>query len=229
MPGATAALSVGPELRRSLRDAPGQVHQRQVSVSASRYLELVGWLEVRRQPAVLLGASQSVSLIADKGGETRTQMLLLFSAVILLVLLAGFGLARALVRPIALLVEACKAMAAGDLSHEVPLVSSDETVLLTATFNQSLRGLRERDRARGVRPLHEPGAAGRAVHRGRGLQGDRGERRSRSGRADAAHRPTPSGPAAGRVGVTLGFPRPCLRRPMPGSTTQHSALSTSIR
>jgi methyl-accepting chemotaxis protein len=119
-----------------------------VAVGASRYLELVGALEVRRQPALALGMSQSISLIADKGAESRDRMVLVFGLVILAVLVTGLALARMLLRPIRLLVEACRAVAAGDLSREVPLVSSDETALLTLTFNESLRGLRERDRAR---------------------------------------------------------------------------------
>lgn len=148
IPGGATALSIEPALYQQLMRSTDTVQQRQVSLGASRYLELLGQLEVRRQPAFVLGVSQTISLIADKGAETRNQLVLLFSAVILVVLGAGLALARILVRPLKLLVEACRAMAAGDLACEVPVVSSDETALLTRTFNDSLRGLRERDRAR---------------------------------------------------------------------------------
>lgn len=148
LPGATDALSVSPALYRELLESASEVRLRTIALGASRYQEMLGVLEVRRRPAALMGVSQSVSLIVDKGAETRNGLVLLFSAVVFLVLLTGLVLARRLTRPIMLLVDACKALAAGDLSHEVPVVSSDETGLLTVTFNQTLQGLRERDRAK---------------------------------------------------------------------------------
>lgn len=148
LPGAEELVSVEPELYRRLLEAGTEVHQRTISLGASRFQEMLGVLEVRREPGLLMGVSQSVSLIADKGAETRNTLIALFSVVVFVVLLTGVTLARNLVYPISLLVEACKALARGDYSRKVPLVSADETGVLIATFNQTLDGLRERDRAR---------------------------------------------------------------------------------
>jgi adenylate cyclase len=148
LPGAVGALRVDPNLYQQIATVEDEVQQRTIGLGASRYYEILGMLEVRRAPVLLMGVSQSISLIMDKGAQTRNQMIALFATVTLLVLLTGLLLARKLLRPIRLLVEACKAMAAGDISREVPVVSSDETGLLTVTFNQSLQGLRERDAAK---------------------------------------------------------------------------------
>jgi len=148
LPGAARALSVEPELYQRLASTDTEVSQRRVSLGASRYQEMLGMLEVRNEPALLMGVSQSISLIIDKGTQARNEMIALFSTVVFAVLVTGLGVARRLTRPIMLLADACRALAKGDLSREVPVISSDETGVLMVTFNRTLHGLRERDRAK---------------------------------------------------------------------------------
>lgn len=148
IPGAAEVMKIDASLYERLLGAGAEVLQRTVSVGVSRYQEMLGVLEVRREPAHLMGVSQSVSLIAAKGSETRDQMIGMFSVVIFLVVVTSLTLARKLTRPIIILVEACKALASGDLSKDVPVTAKDEIGLLMVTFNQTLQGLRERDRAK---------------------------------------------------------------------------------
>ncbi len=152
LPGAGRVLSVEPELYQRLASTDTEVSQRRVSLGASRYQEMLGMLEVRNEPALVMGVSQSISLIIDKGTQARNEMIALFSTVVFAVLVTGLGVARRLTRPIMLLADACRALAKGDLSREVPVISSDETGVLMVTFNRTLHGLRERDRAKDAFP-----------------------------------------------------------------------------
>ncbi len=148
LPGASGQIALPPTEAQRIGGLQGQIEQRGIALGASRYQEMLGTLEVRGKPVSLLGVSQSVSLIENRAAETRRQLILLFGAVVVLVLVLGWLLARLLTRPIKRLADACRALAAGDFNASVPVTTSDETGLLTRTFNQSVQGLRERDRAR---------------------------------------------------------------------------------
>jgi class 3 adenylate cyclase len=70
------------------------------------------------------------------------------AAVLAAALGVGFLLARGITRPVALLARAAERVGRGDLDASVAIASGDELEELGRTFNDMVRGLRERDRIR---------------------------------------------------------------------------------
>ncbi|NJN67104.1 MAG: response regulator [Chloroflexaceae bacterium] len=66
---------------------------------------------------------------------------------LLLLLFVGGWLAHTFTHPILQLVRASQAVAAGDLSHKLPITTRDEIGTLTRSFNTMIDGLRERKQA----------------------------------------------------------------------------------
>ena len=69
--------------------------------------------------------------------------LIISALAVFLVTGIGYGLVVSLTRPIEALIEDAKAVAKGDLSREIPIVTTDEIGYLTKVFNQMTRALKE--------------------------------------------------------------------------------------
>ncbi|MCX6022340.1 MAG: HAMP domain-containing protein, partial [Chloroflexi bacterium] len=110
--------------------------------------ELLGRLEVRKDPAFVMGLAYPADFIVETGAASRNQQLALFSLVIVLVLIVGLTLAERITRPLRSLVAASRAVAAGDLSAQAVITTEDETGELGGVFNEMIAGLRERERVR---------------------------------------------------------------------------------
>lgn len=121
---------------------------RRTAIGDQPYVETLGVLAIRRQPALLLGVGSLVNIIQDRGAHTRNLMFLIFSLVIVLVLAVGLMLARQISRPVRALVTAVDRVRRNDLNFELPVQSEDETGILTSAFNEMTGGLRERERSR---------------------------------------------------------------------------------
>jgi adenylate cyclase len=93
--------------------------------------------------ALYLGFSQRT--IEQALVKARTQAIVISTGLVVLGILAGFRLAFALARPLNRLVEATKAIAAGDFKVALPVTSRDEIGLLTESFNQMARSLGEKE------------------------------------------------------------------------------------
>ncbi|MDE3075645.1 MAG: HAMP domain-containing protein [Chloroflexota bacterium] len=122
-----------------------QVIQRPLQAGGQQYMELVGGLIIRHKTVGALGVAVPTNAIAEAGAQTRTQMTILFSAVVFVVLIIGLVLARRITAPILVLVKACQLVATGDLEQQVNVKSKDETGVLAHTFNHMVSGLKERD------------------------------------------------------------------------------------
>lgn len=131
-------------VRRAILRLPGDGDR----IDERPYVESLGVLAIRRQPAAVMGVGSLVTIIEDRGAETRNAMIALFSVVIVVVLAVGLLLARRIVRPIQALVEATRRVRRNELDFEVPVRTEDETGILTTAFNEMTGGLRERERSR---------------------------------------------------------------------------------
>jgi putative nucleotidyltransferase with HDIG domain len=67
-----------------------------------------------------------------------------FALALGLTLLVGAGVARTIIRPLSLLVQAANRVAAGDLAARAPIASNDEIGSLAASFNLMTRNLAEK-------------------------------------------------------------------------------------
>jgi len=126
----------------------GQARVRRVSLDDRPFVEVLGPLVIRREPALLLGVGKLVTAIEERGNQTRNTMVALFGSVILVVLALGLLLARRITGPVEVLVEAISRIRRNDLELHLPVVSRDETGVLTEAFNEMAQGLRERERSR---------------------------------------------------------------------------------
>lgn len=96
-----------------------------------------------RVGALYLGFSQRA--IEQALIKAQTQAIAISTGLVILGILAGFRLASVLARPLNRLVEATKAIAAGDFRVTLPVTSRDEIGLLTESFNQMARSLGEKE------------------------------------------------------------------------------------
>ncbi|HVA24581.1 MAG TPA: HAMP domain-containing protein, partial [Chloroflexota bacterium] len=128
--------------------AEPQTVQRPITVNGQGYMELVGGLVVRDKVAGGLGVAIPTNQIDKAGGNTRTQLTMMFTAVTLVILAIGLVQARRISSPILVLVQACRAVSHGDLEQKVSVKTKDETGVLAHNFNQMIEGLRERDKIR---------------------------------------------------------------------------------
>jgi len=96
-----------------------------------------------RVGALYLGFSQRA--IEQALVKAQTQAIAISTGLVILGILAGFRLASVLARPLNRLVEATKAIAAGDFRVTLPVTSRDEIGLLTESFNQMARSLGEKE------------------------------------------------------------------------------------
>ncbi|MBI4213542.1 MAG: HAMP domain-containing protein [Chloroflexi bacterium] len=153
----TSSLAASPESLSAMGVTPAEAAERlrgesilvrRVPVDGRPLVETLGLLAIRREPVLLLGVGNLVTIIEDKGAETRQQMILIFSAVVILILAFGLYLARTITRPVEALVEATHRIRRNELDFDLPVTTEDETGVLTEAFNEMTGGLRERERSR---------------------------------------------------------------------------------
>ena len=111
---------------------------------------LIGWvifddLPPNFRPENLIGVN---SPEADFIRNVKRAIWLGAAGATILALIAGIFLARTLTRPLKELTRATKAVAEGDLGHQVPVRSRDELGELAASFNRMSRDLAEATRQR---------------------------------------------------------------------------------
>jgi putative nucleotidyltransferase with HDIG domain len=94
-----------------------------------------------------IAASSQLDAHSQDTGQLRLIMAGLFLAGVLVTLLIGFLLARAITGPLRSLVEATRLVSAGDLEHQAKLGSNDEVGELTQSFNAMTRSLRDKSRS----------------------------------------------------------------------------------
>jgi adenylate cyclase len=125
-----------------------QVIMRRATLGDLLYLEALGVIAIRREPALILGTGDLLSIIGERGAQTRAMMVAATIAVGLLVLLIGTVLARRITRPVYTLRDATARVLRNELDSEVEVQSKDELGTLAFAFNEMQGGLRERERAR---------------------------------------------------------------------------------
>ena len=146
--GTDQDLALDPTTLEKVFGGDPQTVQRPISVNGQGYMELVGGLVVRDKVAGGLGVAIPTNQIDKSGEQTRTQLTIMFTIVTLAILAIGLFQARRISSPILALVQACRAVAHGDLEHQVNVKAKDETGVLAHNFNQMIEGLKERDKIR---------------------------------------------------------------------------------
>ena len=101
---------------------------------------------VRGGPVVLF--SRSLEDVNDAVGLVQRQVLAATAFALIVALVGGYLVARALARRVARLERAAKQVAAGEFIDPLPIDSEDELGQLTRTFNEMERQLAQVDRAR---------------------------------------------------------------------------------
>ncbi len=148
-----ASLDTGAELAddrfsdlKRVEAARGTVMRRALTIGDRQYSELLGVLEVRKQPAIALGVAVLSEYIQEKQILSRDQLIALFTAAVAAVLLMGLTLARRITAPILALVVANRKGTEGHLAGFGETTTEDEPGQLTESFNALVEGLRERER-----------------------------------------------------------------------------------
>ena len=146
-----AGAGISDERYQQLRDlvaARGTVMRRRLSIGERGYDEMLGMLEIRKEPALVMGVSIPSEYIEQKQLLSRDQLIALFTLAVAAVLLMGLTLARRITAPLLALVQANRRVSAGDLDVYVAPSTADETGMLTGSFNEMVAGLRERERVK---------------------------------------------------------------------------------
>jgi class 3 adenylate cyclase len=147
--GKPLATSFGSDMPESLSAETGNQLPlaRAVSLGSRDYQEIITRLVLRNTPtAQFIGVALSTSGQVDLLQKSQVLLIDIFAAGIVIVLLLGIMISRRITRPITALVAASERVTAGDLNHELPILSRDETGALTKSFNTMIAGLRERER-----------------------------------------------------------------------------------
>jgi class 3 adenylate cyclase len=120
---------------------------RNISLGSRDYQEIITRLVLRNTPtAQFIGVALSTTGQVDLMQKSQVLLIDIFAGGIVIVLLLGLVISRRITRPITALVAASERVTAGDLNHELPILSRDETGALTRSFNTMIAGLRERER-----------------------------------------------------------------------------------
>jgi class 3 adenylate cyclase len=103
-------------------------------------------------PAMNIGAGIAVAGLAGTGNGSVGRLGLVVGISVgvaaVLALALALLLSDSIVAPIARLRAATERVSSGDLTVDIPVISTDETGALTGSFNQMVTGLRERERLR---------------------------------------------------------------------------------
>jgi adenylate cyclase len=140
-------LNLGPELQK-LFATNERIAMRKSEIAGRPYVESISFLVIRREPMLLMGVGDLVSIVNDAGASALQTMFVAFVIAIFFVMLAGVATARWIVRPVFTLVSAARRIREDDLDGLHVLVESrDEIGVLGETMNEAIGGLQERRRA----------------------------------------------------------------------------------
>lgn len=136
------------DLQSQLTSNPSLVYGRNLQLGKREYNELLGRLEIRQQPVLVMGLTYPSDYIAQASFVSRNTLMVLFSVAVFGVLVVGLFLASRITAPLLTLVSATQEVSAGRLNITVPPSSEDETGVLTVAFNEMVGGLRDRERVK---------------------------------------------------------------------------------
>ncbi len=92
-------------------------------------------LEIRGEPVAVLSVGLPSSFIFSAQATTRAQMMMLFTAAMIVALLVGWLIARSITRPVFKLVSAARAVSSGNLAARSNVSASDEIGTLGRAFD----------------------------------------------------------------------------------------------
>ena len=117
---------------------------RDLTVSSVSYTELLGAWEVRDQRDLgILGVTLPQAFLIQTSQLTRVQMIIIFLAAILLVVIVGLYLSSLITKPLTRLVQASSEVERGNLQVKVDSRGDDEVAVLAHAFNSMVAGLQE--------------------------------------------------------------------------------------
>ncbi len=141
-----ARLDISSETVLELIPGTGAVRE-QRSLWGRSYDLVYGRLEVRDQAVGLYSVGLPSDFVANAGSATRTQIALLFGVGMTAVMAIGLLVAHALTTPILKLLHAARLVAAGDLTVQSGVKSSDEIGALATSFDEMTRRLQRQHTA----------------------------------------------------------------------------------
>ncbi|MBL8095239.1 MAG: HAMP domain-containing protein [Anaerolineales bacterium] len=145
-PGASdvTPLEVEPDVAQGLLKAPTVAESREVNLGGSPYAVLTVPLNLRDEPAALLGVGLNASSLRRQEEELRLLLSGLFGVGLLAVLGVGYGIYRSIVDPVDRLRTLADAVAEGDLNQRLTLPQDDEISDLALAFSEMTERLAER-------------------------------------------------------------------------------------
>ncbi|MDQ6820924.1 MAG: HAMP domain-containing histidine kinase [Actinomycetota bacterium] len=142
---ASAAVPLGAAHRAVRSGAPATLTE---EVRGQLVAEAAWPVSYGGPPSAVIVFSAPISDIVNTVAEVRHEILVAGAIGLLLALLGGYLLARALSRRVGRLEVAARRIAGGDFEHPIVVDSSDELGQLADTFNQMQRQLAQLDSAR---------------------------------------------------------------------------------
>ncbi len=139
-------LQVSPAFCQSIIARHDETLRRSITLYGRSYWMVYGPLQIRGTLLGIFSAALPTNFIVQKAATSRLQFGLLFTSAMVLVFIIGYLISRRIIVPIMRLVQTSRAVAAGDLSQQTGIRSSDEIGTLASTFDQMTRKLRERTR-----------------------------------------------------------------------------------
>ena len=140
--GSTFRLIALDVLKLSPDETDALVHQagdyspiEEVTFNGTPYHVMYTTFELRSQAVGLLAVGLPTNYIVERIGTGRDQFAILFAALFMLVGGLGLATARTITRPVRRLVDATRAIRAGDLSRRVGLKTPDELGELATSFD----------------------------------------------------------------------------------------------
>jgi putative nucleotidyltransferase with HDIG domain len=126
--------------------AEDELRPAELSVGGREYQLLVAPLRARGKTVGAFAAVMPADAVSRVGADTRSSLTLLFGGAMILSVLIGIWIARAIAGPVMTLVGAARALGAGDLTRRSGLGGSDEIGLLGQTFDAMAASLDQRQR-----------------------------------------------------------------------------------
>lgn len=103
-------------------------------------------LQIGNDRIAVFGVALPLDFVMQFGADNRMTYALLFTLVMVVVILVGALIARAIIKPLYSLVQTSQAIASGDLARRTELRTNDEIGVLAATFDEMTARLQQRTR-----------------------------------------------------------------------------------
>jgi putative nucleotidyltransferase with HDIG domain len=139
-----ADLTLSPALASDVLNMQDSTPRDSRSLFGRDYDFAYGRLMIRQSAVSLYSVSLPTNFILSAGATTRTNMSIMFGAVISVVLIIGYLLARRITDPILKLAKASRSVASGNLKTRSGVSSRDEIGLLARSFDQMTESLEQR-------------------------------------------------------------------------------------